>query len=958
MALSVLVALMMLAVPLASSSNLFVDGGQTNSNGDAPVLGAEADTFDWANSVSGNDLKIIETFIIDSQASYDRLIKYYGFKVNTVGTNSNDWNEGSHWLAVVYYVPNALLDAEKPTVTFENDNLQDGKINTTTSKSVSVSNGKATVTLNDGFYANLTGDSVKNKQALTFELGDGPKDYDNFGLSSDKYKSEYTTVVEAKNKSTGVVYTSEPSTVVYSGVEYTVNFNLNADGKSLDDLNVKIPQAIVGKYSWHKDVDGNIFAVVSSGSVTVQELIGAFLSANNKTSMRVGHTLDAWVSDNGQYDNSAYAAGSNGDLIKENMILSAVWTLNSDEYILIPVNVYTDGTLTGEYTKTYKFDDNDKVVKFDKTSGNTLITPSQIPNMDVNGYVVNLSPSNGGNETIYSSEVTNSAGDKKFEQISITDSLEVKFTMNTTLYSKITVSSVMFDEDVVLYALNSSDYTYKQVFDALKATGNIKVGNVNSDNGSYVTTDKYYKITGWDNGAQLPDSTRNASDNLTLDAELNSYNVVFMVNGKYEVVKVPYGELSADLCTLDVSGLNRWVSVNMENYKSGVFTNKSFTTFNFNSSTSIKNVEDNAKSEGIAAIFVAVFTTQSSTSYAVFDADIASGKDADFGNKDIDKIIISGEDGKNIPLPGVVPSVDAKAILVDWNSSIEKTSKSSNYYTYTELSEGVNTNGTTIYNNFDKTSVLTYTAIWASYDYTITLYSGNDVVGVLYVNKGDISTFETFKNKIRAVQYKGIIYKDADKLNDVLNAKKDGYALKQWNDADGKKMISYDPSITETGKSKFDLTKDFKTIEGDMNLYAKFDANKYTIVYNSAIAAAINEMTQDGYVDDALKLLSEATFSNEGHKLLSWNTRADGLGDSYKLGADFTLTGAQFEDLKDKSGDVTITLYAIWDSTQGSGDNPSGSTGGDDNTNTYLLAGILIVIIILIIVVAVILRKK
>ena len=37
MALSVLVALMMLAVPLASSSNLFVDGGQTNSNGDAPL---------------------------------------------------------------------------------------------------------------------------------------------------------------------------------------------------------------------------------------------------------------------------------------------------------------------------------------------------------------------------------------------------------------------------------------------------------------------------------------------------------------------------------------------------------------------------------------------------------------------------------------------------------------------------------------------------------------------------------------------------------------------------------------------------------------------------------------------------------------------------------------------------------------------------------------------------------
>ena len=47
MALSVLVALMMLAVPLASSSNLFVDGGQTNSNGDAPSLGAASYRVDF-----------------------------------------------------------------------------------------------------------------------------------------------------------------------------------------------------------------------------------------------------------------------------------------------------------------------------------------------------------------------------------------------------------------------------------------------------------------------------------------------------------------------------------------------------------------------------------------------------------------------------------------------------------------------------------------------------------------------------------------------------------------------------------------------------------------------------------------------------------------------------------------------------------------------------------------------
>ena len=56
MALSVLVALMMLAVPLASSSNLFVDGGQTNSNGDAPNLGAAGDIITFELNIPENSL--------------------------------------------------------------------------------------------------------------------------------------------------------------------------------------------------------------------------------------------------------------------------------------------------------------------------------------------------------------------------------------------------------------------------------------------------------------------------------------------------------------------------------------------------------------------------------------------------------------------------------------------------------------------------------------------------------------------------------------------------------------------------------------------------------------------------------------------------------------------------------------------------------------------------------------
>ena len=950
MALSVLVALMMLAVPLASSSNLFVDGGQTNSNGDAPLLGA-ADTFDWS-SVSGDDLKIIETFIIDGQASYDRLIKYYGFDKSKVGTGSENWADGHQWIAVVYHVPTELTNGNAPAITFENANiiLNDVKVSNTKTIAGDSTNGKITVQFTN-FPENLLNNDKGGKecQTLVFELGTANAGLDALGIATDKLKGEYTTTVKAGTT------VSEPSSVVYTDAEYTVNFNLNADGKSLDDVKIILPKDdAFGRYTWHKDVDGNIFAIVS-GNITIQELIGAFFASNNKSTMKVGHTLDAWNSENGQYDNIAYVSG--GDLVEENMSLSAVWTLDSDNYVVIPVNVYIDGTLTGEYTKTYKFDDADKVVKFDN-GANKIISPSQIPDMDVNGYVVNVAGNNV--KLIYTSEVTDANGNKDPKQISVTGSLEIKFTMNTTLYSKITVSSVMFEEDVILYALKSSDYTYKNVFEALKATGDIKVGNVDANNGSYVTSDKYYKITGWNNGAELPDSTRNASDSLTLDAELNSYNVVFMVNGKYEVVKVPYGELSDKLCTLDVSGLNRWVSVDMEDY-AGTLTNSSFKTFNFNSSSSIKSVENYAggleESDEIAAIFVAVFTTQSSTAYAVFDAGKVSesGKDADFGNKYIDKIIIAGESGKTIPLPGVTPSVDAKAILVDWDRTVvENIIK-----TYTELIDGEKVEGVTYSNEFDKANLLTYTADWAPYDYTITLYSGNDIIGVLYVMKGDINgNFKTFEGKIKAIQYKGIIYNGTEKLTDILTAKKDGYSLKQWNDADGTKMISYDPSATGN-TSKFDLTKDFKSIEGDMSLYAKFDANKYTIVYNSAIAAAINEMKQDGYVDDPLKLLSEATFSNEGHKLLSWNTRADGLGDSYKLGADFTLTGAQYEDLKDKDGNATITLYAIWDTTPGSGSGSGDNNEGNDgNVDTYLLAGILAVIIILIILIAFLMRRK
>ena len=99
MALSVLVALMMLAVPLASSSNLFVDGGQTNSNGDAPVLGASTGytvTFQL-NADDGNGISLDEVDDLDGVVA--------GLNSTAKHSDKVSWyvNENSDLCALVLY---------------------------------------------------------------------------------------------------------------------------------------------------------------------------------------------------------------------------------------------------------------------------------------------------------------------------------------------------------------------------------------------------------------------------------------------------------------------------------------------------------------------------------------------------------------------------------------------------------------------------------------------------------------------------------------------------------------------------------------------------------------------------------------------------------------------------------------------------------------------------------------
>ena len=198
-------------------------------------------------------------------------------------------------------------------------------------------------------------------------------------------------------------------------------------------------------------------------------------------------------------------------------------------------------------------------------------------------------------------------------------------------------------------------------------------------------------------------------------------------------------------------------------------------------------------------------------------------------------------------------------------------------------------------------------------------------------------------------------YTSIDAYDDLIHYAKNGYEIKQWNDADKSAMITFD-------KDKNVDKVNIKSIKSNISLYGQFDAEEYVIIYSGNTATQTNEMKQFVKVDENVNLFSDSTFSNDGFKLKEWNTRPDGKGTSYTLGASFALNGEQYEDLKKVGGDngeKVFTLYAIWEKVSGS-DVPGGNTGGDDSDNTalYLIAGMLAVIAILAIVGIVLMRRK
>ena len=566
------------------------------------------------------------------------------------------------------------------------------------------------------------------------------------------------------------------------------------------------------------------------------------------------------------------------------------------------------------------------------------------------------------------------------------------YTFNSDKFSKIVVSSIAFKDgkDVTLYADKVRSYTYLEVYYAL--TGKDSTSNALQDTNNKLTFDlpiltlasgkddltkDGYKLTGWNEGAQLLKSENNASSPLTLDAKLNGYYVIFMSKGQYEYVYVPFGELSADKTKLDIAGVNHWVYIDYASYAKGTFT--AIKPFNFASTADVDIVEHPAEPNASdlkepTAVLIACFTPTSSTSYAVFDANsytYADGASANtsavisntmagtFGNEYIKYLIIPGKVGDKIPVPSDEPTYgeDLKVVFISWN-----------HFPAVTGNDAIDVDGATKYlpvetpyTEKDKYSADTtvYSANAVEYKYTITFYDSDKVVGTFYYTTAPTTKITSV---LAAFEIDGKAYEtvfdeegnlelsDAAQkaYNSILVPDKAGYYITQWNDADKNKVIEFK---WKDGKIE-DIKTDVKDMKDDLNLYAQFKAEKYDIEYTNTYGN-VGSMTQTASVDETVKLYSDSTFVYNGYKLTGWSDRPDGDGTSYKLGDSFTLNGEQFEDLKDGK----FTLYAVWESTGSV--TPGGSSGGDDsNTDTYLLAGILIVIIVLILVVAVVLRKK
>lgn len=95
-------------------------------------------------------------------------------------------------------------------------------------------------------------------------------------------------------------------------------------------------------------------------------------------------------------------------------------------------------------------------------------------------------------------------------------------------------------------------------------------------------------------------------------------------------------------------------------------------------------------------------------------------------------------------------------------------------------------------------------------------------------------------------------------------------------------------------------TEPIGTIQGDQVCAYISVIPRYTITFNSNneqdVNEAVSKLKDNNYT---LPISTDFGFTRDGYSFIGWNTKADGLGDSYSFGATLMITS-------------NMTLYAQW----------------------------------------------
>ena len=190
-------------------------------------------------------------------------------------------------------------------------------------------------------------------------------------------------------------------------------------------------------------------------------------------------------------------------------------------------------------------------------------------------------------------------------------------------------------------------------------------------------------------------------------------------------------------------------------------------------------------------------------------------------------------------------------------------------------------------------------------------------------NKGTITLYAQWKKNTYTIKYNlnggkapsnPTSYTVTTATINLKNPTKTGYTFKGW----------YSDS-----KFKKKVTSIKKGSTGNKTLYAKWEANSYTIKFDAN--GGKGKMSNLSLKYNASKALTANKFTRTGYTFTGWNTKKDGKGTTYK-------NKASIKNLTSKNKG-TVTLYAQWKKTSYKITyNLNGGKNSSSNPATYTIA--------------------